>query len=79
MDATVWSDGRVLVEAPRFIAARVDLTSGYGKTIPPELSPFDVEDVPTTVVVGSDGHITARFKSGAANAKDVAAALKSTL
>jgi thiol:disulfide interchange protein len=76
MDQTVWSDARVLAEVPRFIALRVDLTSSYGKSIPSTLSDFNVETVPTTVIVGSDGRIAARFGAGDASAVLVAAAMK---
>jgi thiol:disulfide interchange protein len=76
METTIWHDGRVLAEAPRFVALRVDLTNAYGDPIPPALKDFAIEGVPTTVVVAADGHITGRFAAGAARAADVAKAMR---
>jgi thiol:disulfide interchange protein len=76
MDATIWKDSRVLAEAPRFVAVRVDLTGNYGKPIPSWLSAFTVDSIPTTVVMGSDGQVTGRFVAGVARAADVAKAMQ---
>jgi thiol:disulfide interchange protein len=76
MDATVWKDARVLAEAPRFVAIRVDLTSNYGQPIPSSLADFTVETVPTTIVVAADGHVTGRFLAGKARPADVAKAMQ---
>jgi thiol:disulfide interchange protein len=76
MDATIWKDDRVLAEAPRFVAVRIDLTGNYGKPMPTWLSEFTVDSVPTTIVMGSDGHITGRFVAGVARAADVAKAMQ---
>ncbi len=75
MDSTIWKDARVLAEAPRFVALRVDLTSAYGQPMPDTLKDFVIEGVPTTVVVSSDGRVTGRFAAGAARAADVAKAM----
>jgi thiol:disulfide interchange protein len=76
MDETIWKDGRILAEAPRFVAVKVDLTGNYGKPIPDSLHDYTVEAVPTTIVLGSDGHVTGRFVVGAARAADVAKAMQ---
>jgi thiol:disulfide interchange protein len=76
MDETIWKDTRILAEAPRFVAVKVDLTSNYGEPIPASLHDYTVETVPTTIVLGSDGHVTGRFVVGAARAADVARAMQ---
>ncbi len=78
MDSTVWSDARVLKEAPRFVALRVDVTESYAKDkkMPPALADFVVETIPTTIVVTSDGRVTGRFAEGTAHAADVAKAMR---
>jgi thiol:disulfide interchange protein len=76
MDATIWKDDRVLAEAPRFVAVRIDLTGNYGKPMPSWLSEFTVDSVPTTIVMGSDGQVTGRFVAGVARAADVAKAMQ---
>jgi thiol:disulfide interchange protein len=76
MDSTIWHDSRVLVEAPRFVALRVDLTQAYGQPMPDSLKDFAVEGVPTTIVIATDGHVTGRFAAGAARAADVASAMR---
>jgi hypothetical protein len=76
MDMTVWQDARVLAEARRFVAVRVDLTAAYdGQQVPDALKPFDVTGVPTTIVVTSRGQIVGRFGTGKARAIDVAKAM----
>jgi thiol:disulfide interchange protein len=75
MDSTIWKDVRVLAEAPRFVALKVDLTNAYGDPMPESLKDFLIEGVPTTVVVATDGHVTGRFAAGAARAADVAKAM----
>jgi thiol:disulfide interchange protein len=75
MDSTIWHDARVLAEAPRFVALRVDLTGAYGDPMPETLKDFLIEGVPTTIVVATDGHVTGRFAAGAARAADVAKAM----
>jgi thiol:disulfide interchange protein len=76
MDTTIWHDARVLAEARRFVALRVDLTSSYSGAIPASLSDFDVKEVPTTIIVSSEGKILGRFAKGQARPADVAAAMK---
>jgi thiol:disulfide interchange protein len=76
MDTTIWRDTRVLAEAPRFVALRVDLTGAYGQPMPDSLKDLAVEGVPTTVVVATDGHVTGRFVAGTARAADVAKAMQ---
>jgi hypothetical protein len=75
MESTIWRDGRVLAEAGRFVALRVDLTSYYGIPIPDEYGPFDVKSVPTTVIVSSDGRVLGRFEEGRARPASVGAAM----
>jgi len=75
MESTIWHDARVLTEAPRFVAVRVDLTGAYGQPMPDSLKDFLIEEVPTTVVLDTQGHVTGRFPSGAARAADVARAM----
>jgi thiol:disulfide interchange protein len=76
MDATIWKDSRVLAEAARFVAVRIDLTGNYGKPMPTWLSAFTVDSIPTTIVMGSDGEVTGRFVAGVARAADVAKAMQ---
>jgi thiol:disulfide interchange protein len=76
MESTIWRDARVLAEAPRFVAVRVDLTNAYGQPMPESLKDFNVEGVPTTIVLASDGHVTGHFAAGTARAPDVAAAMR---
>jgi thiol:disulfide interchange protein len=78
MDSTIWNDARVLKEAPRFVALRVDVTESYAKEkkLPAELDPYLVESVPTTIVMTSDGRMVGRFKAGTAHAADVAKAMQ---
>jgi thiol:disulfide interchange protein len=75
MESTIWRDARVLSEAPRFVALRVDLTNAYGDPMPESLKDFLIEGVPATVVVATDGHVTGHFAAGAARAADVAKAM----
>jgi thiol:disulfide interchange protein len=75
MDLTIWHDSRVLAEAPRFIAMRVDLTDLYGKPIPASLADYAIESIPTTLIVSSEGKVIARFGAGVARAADVASAM----
>jgi len=76
METTIWRDARVLAEAGRFVALRVDLTPYYGTPLPDELSPYDVKTVPTTLIVATDGRILGRFESGGARPARVAAAMR---
>ena len=76
MESTIWKDGRVLSEAPRFIAVRVDLTSAYGAPIPDFLKDYDVKNVPTTLIISSEGKILGRFTEGKAKTVTVAAAMR---
>ena len=79
MDTTIWHDNRVLAEAGRFIAARVDLTSNYGAPIPDSLrETYDIKDkdVPTTLIISSEGKILGRFLPGKARPAEIAAAMK---
>jgi len=76
MDQTIWGDARVLREAPRFIALRIDLTFGSNKRVPDALTKqYGVETVPTTLVVNTDGSVVARFGIGTARAAEVAKAM----
>jgi len=75
MDQTIWQDARVLAEAPRFIAMRVDLTDLYGKPLPDSLADYTIESIPTTLIVSSEGRVVARFGAGVARAADVAKAM----
>ncbi len=76
MDTTIWHDARVLAEAGRFVAARVDLTSNYGAPIPDFLKEYDVKTVPMTVIISSEGKMRGRFPLGKARPADVAAAMR---
>ena len=76
METTIWRDARVLAEASRFVALRVDLTSFYGAPIPDTLKDYDVKGVPTTLIVSSDGRILGRFALGKARPAQVAAAMR---
>jgi hypothetical protein len=76
MDTTIWRDGRVLAEAPRFVALRVDLTNSLEGVIPASLHDFDVKEVPTTIIVSSEGKILGRFGKGQARPASVAAAMR---
>jgi Thioredoxin-like len=77
METTIWRDSRVLAEAPRFIALRVDLTSTYGAPIPDSLKQYyDVKEVPTTLIISSEGKILGRFAPGNARPANVAAAMR---
>ena len=76
METTIWHDSRVLAEAQRFVALRVDLTSNYGAPIPDTLKDYDVKEVPTTLIVSSDGKILGRFALGKARPAQVAAAMR---
>jgi len=77
MDSTIWKDGRILAEAPRFIAVKVDLTKYYGAPIPDFLKTYyDVQTVPTTIVISSEGKILARLGKGTSRVKDIAAAMR---
>jgi thiol:disulfide interchange protein len=76
METTIWQDARILAEASRFVALRIDLTSSYGSGIPDSLKDFDVRTVPMTLIVSSDGQIVGRFREGAARPAEVAAAMK---
>jgi thiol:disulfide interchange protein len=76
METTVWHDSRVLAEASRFVALRVDLTSSYGAPIPDFLKDYDVKGVPTTIIVSSEGKILGRFTVGKARPAEVAAAMR---
>jgi thiol:disulfide interchange protein len=76
MDQTIWRDSRVLAEASRFVALRVDMTDTYGKSAPPpSLAEYAIESIPTTLVVSSDGRVIARFAAGVAHPAEVAKAL----
>lgn len=77
MDQTIWKDARVLREAPRFIALRIDVTHGAMKAVPDDVAKeYGVESIPTTLVVNTDGSVVARFGLGLARAADVADAMK---
>jgi thiol:disulfide interchange protein len=76
MESTIWEDSRVLAEAQRFVALRVDLTSTYGGPIPESLKDYDVKEVPTTIVVSSEGKIFGRFGKGQARPGEVAKAMR---
>jgi thiol:disulfide interchange protein len=78
MDSTVWHDPRVLAEAQRFVALRVDLTSEYDQQVPAAYKDFDIRGVPTTILVSSKGQILGRFGMGQGNAKDIAASMRVT-
>ncbi len=76
MDSTIWRDSRVLAVAGRFVALRMDLTSAYGAPIPDSLKDYDVKEVPTTIIISSDGKILGRFLKGKARPAEVAAAMR---
>jgi hypothetical protein len=78
METTVWNDARILSEAPRFIALRVDLTSSYGAPAPSAFNDFDIKGVPTTLIISSDGRILGRFELGTGHAGVIAAAMRET-
>jgi thiol:disulfide interchange protein len=75
VEATVFKDGRVLAEAQRFVAVRIDRTKDYGDPMPDALKELFVEKVPTTVVITSDGRVTGRFVEGKGSAAEVAEAM----
>ena len=76
MDQTIWRDARVLREAPRFVALRIDVTDLTMKRVPEDLArDYGIETIPTSVVVNTDGTIAARFGAGVARAADVADAM----
>lgn len=77
MDQTIWRDTRVLREAPRFVALRVDVTDLTMKRVPEDIArDYGIETIPTSVVVNADGTIVARFGAGVARAADVAEAMR---
>jgi thiol:disulfide interchange protein len=78
MDTTVWQDARVLAEAGRFVALRVDLTPSYEGLVPDSLKDYDIRSVPTTLIVSSSGQITGRLGVGKATAAEVAKAMHET-
>jgi thiol:disulfide interchange protein len=76
MDQTIWKDARVLREAPRFVAMRIDLTNDY-QHLPQDLvKEYGIESIPTTLVVNTDGSVVARWGEGLARPADVAAAMQ---
>lgn len=76
MDTTIWHDSRVLAEAGRFVAARVDLSKNYDGSIPDSLKDFDIKEIPATIIISSDGKILGRFLKGKARPSEVAAAMR---
>jgi thiol:disulfide interchange protein len=76
MESTIWRDSRVLAEAGRFVALRIDLTPYYGVPLPEAYAPYDVMSVPTTIIVSSDGRILGRFEEGGARPTRVASAMR---
>jgi thiol:disulfide interchange protein len=78
MESTVWQDARILAEAPRFIALRVDLTAAYGAPAPPAYNDFDIKGVPTTLIISTDGRILGRFELGKGHAGTISAAMRET-
>lgn len=76
MDSTIWQDSRILREAPRFIALRIDVTNLAKKQVPDDLvKEYGIETIPTTLVVNTDGSVVARFGLGLARAADVSEAM----
>jgi thiol:disulfide interchange protein len=75
MESTIWRDGRVLAQAPRFVALRVDLTDSPDGIVPDSLAAFDIRGVPTTIIVSAEGKILGRFGKGMARPADVAEAM----
>ena len=76
MDSTIWQDARVLAEATRFVALRVDLTPNYDGQVPDAYKDYDIRGVPTTIVVSSTGQILGRFGMGQARSAEIAAAMR---
>jgi thiol:disulfide interchange protein len=76
MDTTIWQDPRILAEAARFVALRIDLTQNYDGQIPDAYKDYDIRGVPTTIIVSSTGAILGRFGMGQARSAEIAAAMR---
>jgi thiol:disulfide interchange protein len=75
MDQTIWRDSRVLREASRFVAMRIDFTADYQHLPEAVVKEYGIESVPTTIVLNSDGTMVARWGAGLARPAEVAEAM----
>jgi thiol:disulfide interchange protein len=75
MDQTIWHDARVLREASRFVAMRIDFTADYQHLPEAIVKEYGIESVPTTIVFNTDGTMVARWGVGLARPADVAEAM----